>query len=389
MRLILLVSALLVVGCTREPAHTVTGAPIAMVNPVLGDSSFIVRFGRLPTDADDARVRVQTHLAYAEELLRARTVAPALQPARTRALDALHRYWVAGEFPAGESPDGMLPTFIDDRGVRCAVAFLVEDTAGSEVITTIDRRYHNAWIAQIDAPALAAWAASTGFTHDELAMIQPAYPPKPPSKIDVTLWTGYRYKIADDVRYLARVVEPGTDDVTHVASVGAGVRSIRDHNRWLGSPILGLDGSIGTADGDELAYSAFLRLGSQVSWHPFSNGNAHTMGVLAGLGIDRIGAQIERAWTVPVDAFWYGKVGSDYRLGIGGGPRFTVGGADRSLGWRAGVDLVKRDLTADLHWLGLRDVGINLGVERISDATFVGVTLAIASRSNHGWYSRD
>lgn len=381
------VTALLVTGCTCDPDQRIVGRPISTVNQILDDTSFVRRFGRFPTVKDDPRIRVQTHLAYVEALLRVRTVELKLRAARTRALNVLHDYWVAGEFPEGEATVGMLPTFIDNRGVRCAVAAIVEDTAGTGVIRAIDRRYHNAWIAQIDAPALAAWADASGFTRDELAMIQPSYPPRPTHPdIDFKLTADYRYKIADDNQYQAHVGEHGGDELTQALLVGGALRLNRDHNYWIGGAILGLDGSIGTVDSGKLAYSAFLRLGTKMRVYPFDNGGAHKIGVLVGLGIDRRGAQIERAWTMPLDVFWYCRAGSRTRIGIVGGPRFTVGGADRKLGWYAGVDIVRRDVVRSTSWFGPRDVNVNLGVERMADTTFAVMTLGISSRDREGTY---
>src|SRR5512146_2609632 len=118
--------AVVLVACTRSPE------PIATINPVLGDTSFIRAFGRLPTPADDPTLRVATHLGYVASLLRDRDApAPELRARRARLLDELDRYIAARRFPGNETDRGLLPSFVDPRtGARCAVAALVEATAG-------------------------------------------------------------------------------------------------------------------------------------------------------------------------------------------------------------------------------------------------------------------
>src|SRR5262245_54922162 len=97
--------------------------PPTTVNAVIGDVSFVAAFGRVPTAADDADLRVATHLAYVEQLLRARRGSPE----RARLLDVLHAYRLAGRFPHGEVPSATRPVFIDRAtGARCAVGALVE-----------------------------------------------------------------------------------------------------------------------------------------------------------------------------------------------------------------------------------------------------------------------
>ena len=63
------------------------------VNAVLGDASYIARFGHRPSPGASETVRLRTHLAYVEQLLRARStdhLTPEQRAARTRHLDRLH-----------------------------------------------------------------------------------------------------------------------------------------------------------------------------------------------------------------------------------------------------------------------------------------------------------
>jgi hypothetical protein len=364
-----------VAACSREPARA--GHPIDTVNPVIGDASFVHAFGRAPTPGDGPELRVRTHLAYVEQLLRAAAVGPARRAARERVLDHLHRYLVAERFPASETDVGLLPTFIDRAGVRCAVAYLVEQDLGEPAIRAIDERYHNAYIAEIDAPSLARWAAASGLSRDELALIQPSYPPRH-AAVELGVAAEYANSVSED----STAGKLGSEGL-----VRGRVRRIFDHNRWMGDAILGLDGAIGWASGGDLAYDAHLTLGSQVGfWLPGTRGK-HLVGATAGIGVDAIGDRIPRAWTIPIDTYWYVQSARRVRLGVIAGPRFAIAGADRRIGWRAAIDLVRRDLIDSQHALAPRDVHVQLGVERVADATFVNVSVGATARSRFGYWS--
>lgn len=149
------------------------------VNAVLGDASYIARFGHRPGPGASETVRLKTHLAYVEQLLRARPtphLSPEQRTARARHLDRLRDYWTRGEFPQNPNPAiGRQPTFIDQNGRICAVGYLVAESAGWDVAQRINAEYKHAYIPEIAAPVLDEWAASAGFTERELAMIQPQY----------------------------------------------------------------------------------------------------------------------------------------------------------------------------------------------------------------------
>ena len=151
------------------------------VNGVLGDESFIATFGRRPGPSDSEDLRLRTHLAYVEQLLRLRPVdhlSEDLQEARVLNLDRLHQYWTTGVFPRNTVvPDHRSPVFIDEHGRICAVGYLFERDLGREAAESINARYQTATIFEIDDPVLGEWLATSGLTQEEAAMIQPAYGP--------------------------------------------------------------------------------------------------------------------------------------------------------------------------------------------------------------------
>ena len=155
----LIVIALLASSATADP-----------INAVLGDASW--RAGDPERAGEDARITA--HLAHVLAELRAR---PSANPRREVLLDALAEYIAAGEFPRRtEDPyPGRRPRFIDDRGVHCAVGYLLARSGHGELAAAIDAEQEYAYVSEIHSPALAAWAREHGFTRDELAMIQPKY----------------------------------------------------------------------------------------------------------------------------------------------------------------------------------------------------------------------
>ncbi|HEY5451921.1 MAG TPA: hypothetical protein VIQ54_24375, partial [Polyangia bacterium] len=135
---------LVLLGLPSAPAPSPATGPLTTINPLIGDESFFATFARWPSADDANELRVRTHLAYVERRLRTVDdvdLPPALREARRRNLDLLRAYWMTGVFPAGENPAGRQPTFVDDTGRRCAVAALVEASAGTEAIAHINDRY--------------------------------------------------------------------------------------------------------------------------------------------------------------------------------------------------------------------------------------------------------
>src|SRR3954465_9810351 len=147
-------------------------------NHPLGDDSFVARFGRLPTAADDEHVRMQLHLAFVRAWLAAR---PATGPERAgRPAELLgypDDYIARGATPSNAHLPWRTAVFIDDAGVICAVGYLIERSVGRALAERIAAAHRYDFLEDIAAamPEVDAWIRSSGFTLDELASIQPAY----------------------------------------------------------------------------------------------------------------------------------------------------------------------------------------------------------------------
>ncbi len=231
------------------------------VNAVLDDASYIARFGHRPGPDASETVRLQTHLAYVEQLLRARPtphLTPAQRAARTRHLDRLRTYWTRGQFPQNPRPSiGRQPTFIDRNGRICAVGYLIAESAGWDVAQRINAEYKHAYITEIDAPVLDEWAEQAGLTRRELAMIQPQYGDD-----------GCVACIDNEKEMAHRGAEIGVMALNAGAAVLNGVLSARDRRSYVAS-------------------GAGLALGATGLALGFSDGAQYTTGdaVLAGASI--------------------------------------------------------------------------------------------------------
>jgi hypothetical protein len=173
-------------SCDRQRAHH--GQTI---NPLIGDISFISKFGQQPTATTDEDLRIKTHLEYVENLLRQKDVSDLTAEQiekRNHLLDLLHTYRTAGIFPRNYDYKGTRqPCFIDKNGRICAVGYLVEQTAGRQTAKQINDNHKYDNVLAMNDNSLDSWIKASGLTKEECAMIQPGYGPPP----------GYNYNYID------------------------------------------------------------------------------------------------------------------------------------------------------------------------------------------------
>lgn len=159
--------------------HTAATDTHAPVNPVIGDISFIKKFGHPPTPQTDENLRIETHLEYAELMLRKNTpfyLNKTAKIKRDRIIKNLRAYRTAGIFPKNHDfKDQRRPCFIDRNGNICAVGYLVEKTAGRDLAESINRDFQYSNISEMNSTALSAWLKENGLSLEEAAIIQPSY----------------------------------------------------------------------------------------------------------------------------------------------------------------------------------------------------------------------
>lgn len=136
-------------------------------------------FEGLETATDKEWIRV--HLMLVEQTLRARSTRhlnAAQQANRARCLEILNRYWKEGNFPINDQYAYRTPIFIDNYNNFCAVGFLIKETGHEPISRMIASKTNLAYVREMNYPEVGNWATENGFTIDELAWIQPSYPPK-------------------------------------------------------------------------------------------------------------------------------------------------------------------------------------------------------------------
>lgn len=153
------------------------------INPIIGDISFVEKFGVVPDDHVNDDLRIETHLSYVEQQLRQKDtnhLPPHLQSQREETLDLLHDYWTAGIFPKNyDYANERKPCFIDKDKRICAVGYLVEQTMDRSEAEHINSLFQYAAIEEMKSPILTDWASESGLSLEEIAMIQPTYGPVP------------------------------------------------------------------------------------------------------------------------------------------------------------------------------------------------------------------
>jgi len=143
---------------------------------LFGARSSTVSHG-LSTDPEVARL--ERHFDAVDAELRARDVSaltPAQRASRSRLIEWLEEYRDAAEFPRNDRFAVATPFFRDDSGVLCAMAWLIDRSGRSDIVSRVAATRNNAYIPELAGdPALLAWLDSAGLTVAEAARIQPAY----------------------------------------------------------------------------------------------------------------------------------------------------------------------------------------------------------------------
>lgn len=166
---------ILIAATSCEQRETSTGT----INPLLGDISYVKKYGTEPAANVPDKVRIGAHLEYVQQLLAQKSVdgmSTDMQQNRKRMLYLLHEYRLAERYPVNYDHRGQRkPCFIDKDGNICAVGYLVAKTAGMTLAEKINSQYKYAEIMEMKSAELLNWVAQSGLTMEECAMIQPTY----------------------------------------------------------------------------------------------------------------------------------------------------------------------------------------------------------------------
>ena len=125
--------------------------------------------------------RIRTHLNLVIKILRQREMfhlSETQQIRRANQLNVLETYAKRGLFPKNYFHLNRQPYFVDIHGTACAVGYLIKESGDSELVQKIARLQNYAYVRELNYPELKDWAEHYGFTVEELAWIQPGYPPQ-------------------------------------------------------------------------------------------------------------------------------------------------------------------------------------------------------------------
>ena len=121
---------------------------------------------------------VKTHLSYVLPILKSNpTNQFSAAQKRTRAylIETLEKYRQAGVFPANHYREERTPIFIDENQTHCALGYLLKQTGFETVALEIAEEENYAWVKDIRHEAVPKLQVISGFTVEELKLIQGAY----------------------------------------------------------------------------------------------------------------------------------------------------------------------------------------------------------------------
>jgi hypothetical protein len=104
-----------------------------------------------------------------------------LRDERSRALDRLHDYAIAGRFPRNLDSEGYAHEFLDADGVPCAVANLIWQSGHEDLVRSTAASRNDVVLSDVTTGPLADWILTSGLTREEVAFIQAPAPPMPRS----------------------------------------------------------------------------------------------------------------------------------------------------------------------------------------------------------------
>lgn len=96
---------------------------------------------------------------------------------RARHLDQLHAYWKAGVFPRNEELPIIGNIWRDSNGHLCAAANLIHLDGYGELVDRTAKENNFIRLADVREGDLHEWILQSGFTQEEVAMIQAPYIP--------------------------------------------------------------------------------------------------------------------------------------------------------------------------------------------------------------------
>ncbi len=121
---------------------------------------------------------VQAHLSCVIPILKnnlTASLSAEQQTTRTGLIATLDEYRLAGRFPLNHYRTDRIPVFIDEHGTHCAVGYLMMMSGHDDLAQRISQADNYVWVKDIKDPEAIVWQQYSGFTMEELKLIQGAY----------------------------------------------------------------------------------------------------------------------------------------------------------------------------------------------------------------------
>jgi antitoxin component YwqK of YwqJK toxin-antitoxin module len=121
---------------------------------------------------------IQAHLECVLAILRSNPVEQLNETqynSRMHLIDVLADYRSRGIFPMNYYRAERTPVFIDEHNTHCAVGYLLQQSGHDDIARRISFTYNYSWLKDINDPELPSWQEASGFSMEELKLIQGGY----------------------------------------------------------------------------------------------------------------------------------------------------------------------------------------------------------------------
>ncbi|WP_300664223.1 hypothetical protein [Fluviicola sp.] len=121
---------------------------------------------------------IQTHLEFVLSALKSAdlsTLTKDQREMRTHLTEVLSDYRLQGVFPVNYNRSERIPVFIDEMDRHCAVGYLMKETGFENLALQISKGDNYIWVKDLSGEEVLKWQSMSGFTLEELKLIQGAY----------------------------------------------------------------------------------------------------------------------------------------------------------------------------------------------------------------------
>ncbi len=152
---------------------------------------------------------VQIHLSQVLPILETQSAACPnyLLETRKENITVLNNYKNRGLFPINYNRDERIPVFVDEHKTHCAVGYLMHYSGYGNLALTISKNNNYAWVKELNLPEVKAWQELSGFTLEELKLIQGAYD----SYIFDALYLPNKHEVPQKPEVLTMLFDNGKD----------------------------------------------------------------------------------------------------------------------------------------------------------------------------------